>query len=91
MNKLTITDLASTQELDQRSMACVRGGWSMAAPYWKAGDLTYAPVHDSSITATQSLLQGQSVTTATANGSAFLGGVHVDSDVDQRGDNKIIG
>jgi hypothetical protein len=30
------------------------------------------------------------VVTATANGSAFLGGVNVHSDVDQHGENKIV-
>jgi hypothetical protein len=54
-------------------------------------DLNYAPNHDSSISATQNLLQKQSVATLTANGSAFLNGVDVHSDVHQDGQNKIIG
>ena len=91
MNTLTIKDLARTEELDSRGMAAVRGGWSMYAPSYKFDDLSYAPSYDSSITATQNLLQQQSVTTATANGSAFVHGVHVNSDVHQDGENKIIG
>jgi hypothetical protein len=96
MKTLTIKDLALTEALDSRSMAAVRGGWSMYAPDVKvpgvkAGDLSYAPSFDSSITATQNLLQKQSVLTATANGSAFVHGVHVNSDVHQDGENKIIG
>lgn len=96
MKTLTITDLARTEQLDSRAMAAVRGGWSMyspgfKAPGFKAGDLSYLPSYDSSITATQNLLQQQSVTTATANGSAFVHGVHVNSDVHQDGQNKIVG
>jgi hypothetical protein len=95
MKTLTIKDLARTEQLDTRAMALVRGGWSMYSPSYspsyKMGDLKYAPNHDSSITATQNLLQQQSVTTATANGSAFLHGVDVHSDVHQDGQNKIIG
>ncbi|MEN3278209.1 MAG: hypothetical protein V7631_3999 [Massilia sp.] len=95
MNTLTIKDLARTEELDRSAMAGVRGGWSMGSPGYmppfKAGDLRYAPSYDSSITATQNLLQKQDVTTATANGSAFVHGVHVNSDVHQDGENKIIG
>ena len=91
MKTLTIKDLARTEQLDSRAMAGVRGGWSMYSPNWKPGDLSYAPNHDSSITATQNLLQQQSVTLATANGSAFVHGVHVNSDVDQDGRNTISG
>ena len=91
MKTLTIKDLARTENLASCAMAQVRGGWSMYTPGYKAGDYSYAPSYDSSITATQNLLQQQSVTTATANGSAFVNGVHVNSDVDQRGENKIIG
>jgi hypothetical protein len=103
MKTLTIKDLARTEQLDRGAMAAVRGGWSMnsascAPSYtpssmlcWKPGTESYAPSFDKSISATQNLLQQQSVTTATANGSAFLDGVHVDSDVHQDGKNKIIG
>ena len=92
MKTLTITDLARTEELDRSAMATVRGGWKMLAhPSYKVGDVSYAPSFDSSIAAVQNLAQQQSVVTATANGSAFLKGVHVDSNVDQHGENKIIG
>ena len=91
MKTLTIKDLARTEQLDRSDMANVRGGWSMLAPNYKPGDFTYAPKTDSSITATQNLLQQQSVATATANGSAFLHGVDVHSNVHQDGENKIIG
>jgi len=91
MKTLTIKDLARTDELDSRSMAAVRGGWSMAEPSWKVGDVNYSPSFDSSIHATQNLLQQQSVLTSTANGSAFVHGVDVHSNVRQDGENKIIG
>jgi hypothetical protein len=95
MKTLTIKDLARTEQLDRGAMAAVRGGWSMSSPSYppsyKMGDLNYPPSVDSSIKATQNLLQQQSVTTATANGSAFLHGVDVHSDVHQDGQNKIIG
>ncbi|KQQ97186.1 hypothetical protein [Massilia sp. Leaf139] len=91
MKSLIITDLARTEQLDRHAMAGVRGGFKMGTPGYAFGDVNYAPKFDSSITATQNLAQMQEVVTATANGSAFLGGVHVDSDVDQRGENKIIG
>jgi hypothetical protein len=91
MKTLSIKDLARTDELDSRSMAAVRGGWSMVAPFWKVGDVNYSPSFDSSIHATQNLLQQQNVATATANGSAFVHGVDVHSNVDQDGKNKIIG
>jgi hypothetical protein len=95
MKTLTIKDLARTEQLDRGAMTLVRGGWSSYAPAktpsYKMGDLNYAPSHDSSIKATQNLLQQQSVATLTANGSAFLHGVDVHSDVHQDGQNKIIG
>jgi hypothetical protein len=103
MKTLTIKDLARTEQLDRGAMAAVRGGWSMGSasgaaycaptktPSGKMGDHYYAPSVDSSISATQNLLQQQSVTTATANDAAFLGGVDVHSDVHQNGQNKIIG
>jgi hypothetical protein len=92
MKTLTIKDLARSEQLERGAMAAVRGGWSMPKPsVYMPGDVNYAPSFDSSITATQNLLQQQSVTTATANGSAFVHGVHVNSDVHQDGQNKIIG
>ena len=90
MNTLTITDLARNEQLDRPTMAAVRGGWKTGMPAYTFGDVKFAGNHDSSITATQNLAQMQEVLTATANGSAFVHGVHVDSDVDQRGENKIV-
>ncbi|KQQ97191.1 hypothetical protein [Massilia sp. Leaf139] len=94
MKTLIIADLARTEQLDRSAMAGVRGGFKMGmpsySPSYSLGNVNYAPSFDSSITATQNLAQMQEVVTATANGSAFLNGVHVDSDVDQRGENKII-
>ena len=91
MKHLTITDLARSEQLDRDTMRTVRGGFGMYTPSFKMGDLRYAPTYDSSITATQNLMQQQEVLTATANDSAFVKGVHVDSHVNQDGQNKIIG
>ena len=90
MKTLTITDLSRSEQLDRPTMAAVRGGWKMGSPSYSYGDLTFAGSDDSSITATQNLAQMQEVLTATANGSAFIEGVDVHSDVSQRGDNKIV-
>ena len=91
MKTLTIKDLARTEQLDSRGMALVRGGWSMPAPSYKFGDVSIMPSADSSIKATQNLLQQQSVATLTANGSAFVHGVDVHSDGRQDGQNNVIG
>ena len=91
MKTLTIKDLTRTEQLDRSAITSVRGGWSMLAPSYKLGDVSYMPSTDSSIKATQNLLQQQSVLTSTANGSAFVHGVDVHSDVHQNGENKIIG
>lgn len=91
MKTLTIKDLARTEQLEHSAMAAVRGGSRMLAHAYKFGDFSWAPSEDSSITATQNLLQQQSVTTATANGAAFIGGLQVHSNVNQGGQNKIIG
>jgi len=90
MKSLIIKDLAHTEQLDRTAMSAVRGGWTMNSPTYKFGDLTYAPSYDSSITAAQDLFQMQKVVTATANGSAFVDGVSVHSDVSQNGENKIV-
>jgi hypothetical protein len=91
MKTLTIKDLDRAEQLDRTAMAAVRGGWSMFSPSYKLGDVTYAPSYDSSITAVQNLGQQQNVMTATANESAFLGGVSVQNTTHQNGQNKIIG
>jgi hypothetical protein len=90
MKTLTITDLARSERLDRPTMAAVRGGWKVGAAPWVPGDLNLAGRDDSSISATQNLVQMQEVLTATANGAAFVEGVRVDSDVAQRGENKIV-
>ena len=89
MTTLTITDLARTEQLDRAAMRSVRGGLKMTAPYYAFGSTTYAPSHDSSIHAAQSLTQVQEVVNATANGSAFLAGVHADNRTTQNGQNNI--
>ena len=96
MKTLIIADLARTEQLDRTAMAGVRGGFRMGTPGYPLGtgyplgNVNHAPTFDSSITATQNLAQMQEVVTATANGSAFLGGVSVHSNVDQDGQNKIV-
>jgi hypothetical protein len=90
MKTLIIADLARTEQLDRAAMATVRGGFKMEKSGYSFDHGNYAPSFDSSITATQNLAQMQDVVTATANGSAFLGGVNVHSDVDQHGENKIV-
>ena len=91
MKTLTITDLARTEQLDRSAMSAVRGGFRMFSPSYHLGNVSYAPSYDSSIAATQNLMQEQSVLTATANDSAFVKGVHVNSHVSQDGQNKIVG
>ena len=91
MKTLIIKDLARTEQLDRTAMAGVRGGWKMNSPHYSFGDVTYAPSYDSSITGVQNLAQQQSVLLATANDSAFIDGVHVNSDVSQKGNNTIVG
>ena len=91
MKTLTIKDLARTEELDGKAMAAVRGGWSMNSPHYKIGDVNYAPSYDSSIHASQSLVQMQTVVNAVANGSAFLDGVHATNTTSQNGQNNIFG
>jgi len=95
MSTLTINDLARTEQLHRGVMRAVRGGFNAGTKHggwgYPLGDVTFAPRSDSSIDAVQNLMQQQSVTTATANGAAFIDGVHVNSRVSQDGQNKIIG
>jgi hypothetical protein len=90
MNSLIIKDLDRVEQLDRTAMAAVRGGWSVFAPSYKYGDVTYAPTSDSSINAMQALSQQQNVMTATANESAFLAGVTVNNTTNQNGKNVIV-
>jgi hypothetical protein len=91
MKTLIIKDLARTEQLDRTAMAGVRGGWKMNSPSYSFGDVSYTPSYDSSITGVQNLAQHQSVLTATADESAFIGDVYVNSDVSQQGHNTIVG
>ena len=90
MKTLTIKDLARTEQLERSAMAAVRGGWRMGAPSYSFGNVTYAPQYDSSIHATQNLGQMQEVLNATANGSAFLDGIHATNNTSQFGQNNIV-
>ena len=90
MKNLTIKDLAVTCELDRGAMARVRGGYKMQQEsYGLASMPSYTPSFNSSIKVDQSLKQLQDVVNATANGSAFIDGVHVTNNTDQYGQNNV--
>jgi hypothetical protein len=89
MKTLTIKDLARTEQLDRGAMSTVHGGWKMPAPNYTFGTVNYSPSSDSSITAAQSLFQGQNVVNATANGSAFLDNVTTTNTTKQFGQNNV--
>jgi hypothetical protein len=94
MKTLIIKDLARTEQLDRSEMAAVRGGWKMGTPSYSFDMKSHSPSpttssFDSSLHATQSLVQMQDIVNATANGSAFLDNIHVHNDVSQNGTNKI--
>jgi hypothetical protein len=90
MKTLTIKDLAVTCELDRDAMARVRGGYKMQQQsYGLASMPSYSPSFDSSIKVDQSLQQLQDVVNATANGSAFIDGVHATNNTDQFGQNNV--
>jgi len=90
MKTVIITDLARSERLDRPTMSAVRGGWKVNSPSYSFGDITVAGSYDSSINATQNLGQAQNALTATANGAAFVDGVHVDNNVAQNGTNTIV-
>jgi len=85
MKTLIIKDLTLTAELAHADMAAVRGGHGVSMPWMPS----YSPTYDSSIKATQNLTQLQDVQNLTANGSAFISGVHVTNNTDQFGQNNI--
>jgi hypothetical protein len=85
MKTLNIKDLSLTTELGRSDMAAVRGGTRMSMPCVPE----YSPKYDTSIKADQSLMQLQDVQNLTANGSAFVSGVHVTNNTDQFGQNNI--
>jgi hypothetical protein len=91
MKNLTVNDLARSEQLDHTAMAAVRGGWKMTRSSQQSGDLNFTLAHDSSIQATQDLMQVQKALNSTANGSAFIHGVDVRNDVSQDGLNVIVG
>jgi len=91
MKTLTIKDLAATTELDRDAMVRVRGGVKMQQQSYGLGSMpSYSPTFDSSINAKQDLKQLQDVVNATANGSAFIDGVHATNNTDQYGQNNIL-
>jgi hypothetical protein len=85
MKTLIIKDLALSNELGRSEMAAVRGGHGTSMPWLPV----YSPSYTSSIKTDQSLLQMQDVQNLTANGSAFVSGVHVTNNTDQFGQNNI--
>ena len=89
MKTLIIKDLARTEQLDRATMAGVRGGFKLGAPSYVVGNVNYAPSTDASLHAAQSLEQLQNVVNATANGSAFLDGIHANNHTSQTGQNNI--
>jgi hypothetical protein len=85
MKTLIIKDLTLSNELARSDMAAVRGGHGKSMPWLP----DYSPSYTSSIKTDQSLLQMQEVQNLTANGSAFVSGVHVTNNTDQFGQNNI--
>jgi hypothetical protein len=95
MKTLIIKDLARTEQLDRSVMAGVRGGTKMstasaATACYPSGATNYSPSYDSSLTATQNMVQMQDVVNATANGSAFIDGVHANNTTSLCGQNNIV-
>ena len=86
MKTLIIKDLVRAEALDHAEMAAVRGGMKLSMPSYP---VDYSPKFDSSVHATQDLMQGQQVTNAVANGSAFLDCVNVTNTTKQFGQNNI--
>jgi hypothetical protein len=95
MKTLIIKDLARTEQLDRSVMAGVRGGTKMstasaATACYPSGAANHSPSYDSSLTATQNMVQMQDVVNATANGSAFIDGVHANNTTSLCGQNNIV-
>jgi len=92
MNTLTIKDLACTSELSRKEMSSVRGGhkaggYGIGMPSYA---LFPAPSYTKSIDASQDLRQAQQVVNETADGSAFISGVHVTNNTSQFGQNNLL-
>ncbi|WP_439683091.1 STAS domain-containing protein [Cupriavidus oxalaticus] len=89
MTTLTIKDLSAAETLDSKRMHAVRGGLAYL-PF----AAVYAPIKlklDSSIDATQSIAQMQTVTNLNGNGSAFLDHVKSNVHTNQNATNNIYG
>jgi hypothetical protein len=87
MKTLNIKDLVRSEDLDRSEMAAVRGGMNISTLPWTSS--TYSPTFDSSVHATQDLMQLQNVQNATANDSAFLSCLDVTNKTKQVGQNNI--
>jgi hypothetical protein len=91
MNTLSIKDLALTCELDRGAMARVRGGHGkmQQQSHGLSPMPVYFPGHSTTADVDQNLQQFQSVTNATANGSAFIDGVTANNNTSQFGQNNV--
>jgi hypothetical protein len=90
MKTLIITDLARTEELGRDAMAAVRGGFKIGEPSYPYPPMGYSPSSNSPLKASQSLQQFQQVINETADGSAYLEGVHATNTTSQFGQNNLI-
>jgi hypothetical protein len=92
MKTLTIKDLARSEELGRSEMAAVRGGVSVSSQSKLLYPMqpSYSSSFDSSLHASQDLRQIQQVLNETADGSAFLSGVHATNKTSQFGQNNIV-
>jgi hypothetical protein len=92
MNTLIIKDLALTNQLSRKEMSSVRGGYKAGG--YGVGMASYslfpAPSYTKSIDASQDLRQAQQVVNETADGSAFISGVHVTNNTSQFGQNNLL-
>lgn len=91
MSKLTIKDLARTDELGRKELAAVRGGFNLSKTGYSLSTMptNWSPTFDSSVHAQQSLSQAQQVFNQTADGSAFICGLDVTNNTDQFGQNNV--
>jgi hypothetical protein len=91
MKTLTIKDLAVSSDLSRQEMSTVRGGhkagYTMGSPSYS---LFPMPSYTKSIDASQDLRQAQQVVNETADGSAFISGVHVTNNTSQFGQNNLL-
>lgn len=92
MNTLIIKDLTLTSDLGHKEMSKVRGGHK--ADGYGMGMAAYplfpAPSYTRSIDASQDLRQAQQVVNETADGAAFISGVHVTNNTSQFGQNNLL-